>query len=175
MEIWKNIPWFEWKYQVSDLWNIKTLHDRWWKERLLKPAKCKNWYLTIVLVNEWKKTFYIHRLVLLSFKWESDLHCNHKNWIRTDNRIDNLEWVTRSENEIHKNRVLGFVNPQQGKFWKSNHNSKKVIQYTNNWIYIKVWDSFQDIKRNLGFNHSNVISCCKWRNKTAYWFIWKYK
>lgn len=47
------------------------------------------------------QTHRVHRLVLRTFIGESDLVCNHKNSRRTDNRLKNLEYVTKSENSIH--------------------------------------------------------------------------
>lgn len=50
----------------------------------------------------------IHRLVLETFQGPAyGLHCNHRNGVRADNRLENLEWVTRSENERHARSVLG--------------------------------------------------------------------
>ncbi len=49
----------------------------------------------------------VHRLILSTWLGESDLHANHKNGNRADNRLSNLEWVTRSQNEQHAINVLG--------------------------------------------------------------------
>lgn len=64
MEIWKDIPWYEWLYQVSNLWNIK-----WLKYNILKKLNAnKYWYIDIVLSNKWLLTYkLVHRLVAQAF------------------------------------------------------------------------------------------------------------
>ena len=103
-EIWKDVPWYEWKYFISDLWNIKSYRKE------LNPYQNKYWYKQTILI-KWrsqKKTFLIHRLVLLAFLQnpEKKEQVNHINWIKIDNRLINLEWCTHSENQLHRRRVL---------------------------------------------------------------------
>ena len=65
-------------------------------------------YLSIELCkNKIHKRRLIHRLVLLTFigKCPKGYECNHKNGIKTDNRLENLEWVTSSENHIHAYKI----------------------------------------------------------------------
>lgn len=67
-------------------------------------------YKSVVLVkNKVKRTTRLHRIVALTFipNPENKPCVNHKNGIKTDNRVDNLEWVTYSENEIHSIKRLG--------------------------------------------------------------------
>ena len=52
-EIWKDIPWYEWLYQASNLWNIKSLIS--WKEKILKANKTKRWYLQLRLSTHIRK------------------------------------------------------------------------------------------------------------------------
>ena len=103
-EIWRDVPWYEWKYFISDLWNIKSYRKE------LNPYQNKYWYKQTILI-KWrsqKKTFLIHRLVLLAFLQnpEKKEQVNHINWIKIDNRLINLEWCTHSENQLHRRRVL---------------------------------------------------------------------
>jgi hypothetical protein len=178
-EIWKDIPWFEWKYQVSNLWRIKS------NFKILNPITNRDGYKqTVLLKDKIRKTVFIHRMVLLAFLWKSTLQVNHKNWIRNDNRIENLEWCTYTENSLHAYRVLWrkmssehpfLKNPfNKWSFWKLHHCSKWVIQLSKDWIFIKKWNSQRDIQRELWINSKLISRCCKWKRKTTGWFIWEY-
>ena len=187
VEIWKDVTWYEWLYQISDLGRVKSLRNNKWNYRvkILKIYNNMHWYSFIILCDEQKqkKTICIHRLVAQAFIENPDKKrtVNHKNGVRTDNKVQNLEWMTSKENNKHKFDVLWYKNIFQtnhprynlGKIWKLHHWAKKINQYTINWEFIKTWNSVADITReSLIWNISRV---CLWKRKTAGWFIWKYK
>lgn len=177
-EIWKDIwtvKWidFTWLYQVSNLGNIKSLERKvkWWhnnlrieKEKILKLWNMKG-YLCVQLSNNWiQKTYLVHRLVADAFIFNKDnkKEVNHKNWIKNDNRVGNLEWNTQSENRQHCVNVL----------WK---NWKKVIKLDLNWNFIKKYNSMQRASLDSNLYKSSVCKVCNWKRKTAWWFIFKYE
>jgi len=185
METLKDIPWYEWLYQASELWNIMSLnYKNKWYPNILTPIKQSDWYYNIWLYKNKKfKQFRIHRLIMITYKGKSKLDVNHKDGNKSNNKLENLEYCTRSENQKHSYRKLwrtsNFItdNPRsmKWKFGKLHHSSKKVYQYSRMWELIKTWDSWMDIHRELWISRGNISDCCKWRVKTAWGFIWKYE
>lgn len=96
-EIWKDVVGFEGKYQVSNLGYVRNSRGK-----VLKPNEHNLGYLSVKLTlkNE-AKNFFIHRLVALAFLTPDTLENNevdHLNGNKKDNRLLNLEWVSRAEN-----------------------------------------------------------------------------
>jgi hypothetical protein len=105
MENWKHIPGFEEKYAVSDLGNVASLRF----DRLLLPGLFGE-YLWVSLSEDGTPIrSAIHRIVLITFKGFDFRRQfgNHINGIKIDNRLENLEWMTTSENLVHSTMVLG--------------------------------------------------------------------
>lgn len=117
MEIWKDIVGYEGWYQVSNMGRFKRIRNRSGKiiERYLHPWG--NGYKEIELsrgTDKTRKQFMAHRLVLEAFigPCPKGMETNHKNGIRHDNRLENLEWITHSMNVLHSVRVLGNKPPK---------------------------------------------------------------
>lgn len=104
-EIWKKIPEFS-LYEASSEGRIKTFN---WKgsgrEAIMKPAKDGSGYLRTMLKGENGiiRTIKVHRIIAKTFLLNPDelSEVNHINGIRDDNRLENLEWVSHSQNLKH--------------------------------------------------------------------------
>ncbi len=103
-EIWKPYP-MDNRYQVSNLGNIKGP-----KGTILKGTQTKAGYKKVGLYTNGKGTFkYVHRMVLETFlpnKESNILEVNHKDGNKENNTLENLEWVTGTENKIHARDYL---------------------------------------------------------------------
>lgn len=99
MEKWKDIEGYEGLYQVSNTGKIKSLKNN----IIMKQTDDKDGYKKIVLSNNGSRGYYrVHRLVARSFIHNNGFpFVNHKNGIKHDNCVDNLEWCTQSHNERH--------------------------------------------------------------------------
>lgn len=167
-EIRKDIQWYKWLYQVSNLWNVRKVMvmKKWW---------WTSWYDHVVLSKKWvHKTIQIHRLVALAFLFNKDNKemVNHKDWNKKNNNLKNLERVTRSENCKHA-YAIWLCKPLIIK-WSDNKRSKKVWQYNINWDLIRVRWSAREVQRTMCIYQSDINRCCNNKRKTARGFIWKY-
>lgn len=184
-EIWKPVVGYEGLYEVSNQGRVRSL-DRsvihkdgqmFVKGRILKPGKYRNRYYN---VNLWKKgkmtNKTVHRLVAEAFIPNPDNKpcIDHINAVKTDNRIENLRWVTYSENRL---------NPITNEIHKFSHGNHPVAQYSLDGELIAVYPSISEAARQTGFNMTTIRFCCnggryrkgKWVNyKQCRGYVWKY-
>lgn len=181
-EIWKPIEGFE-GYEVSSLGRVRSLdrekvsnngNTRIYKGRLLSQRVSNNGYKMVMLSNAGKsKNCTVHRLVAKAFisNPQNLPQVNHINeFDKTDNRVENLEWMSAKDNCNYGTRNQRQVekrlnNPQR---------SKQVHQYTLDGNLIKIWLSSRECDRN-GFNQAAVSRCCLGKQKQHKGFKWKYE
>lgn len=120
-EIWHPCAGYETHYEVSNLGNVRSIERmvnnrlntglRKSPQRLLKAGKSKSGYLIVSFcVDGVKSNQTIHRLVARAFlpNESNKPQVNHKDGNKHNNHLDNIEWVTVSENGLHAYRVLGI-------------------------------------------------------------------
>lgn len=178
-EIWKDVIGMEDKYAISNQGNvISKNYMRTNKPKLLKTKRKNNYSRFVVRVDNVNLELLIHRMVAIHFipNPENKPYVNHINGIKDDNRYCNLEWVTKSEDVLHRYHTLKIL-AAKGKTGSNNKMSKPVEMICPNTnVVVKTWDSLSSIK-DEGMNISNVWSCIKGHKgqKTAYNYKWKYK
>ena len=171
-EIWKDVVGHEGLYLVSNLGNVKTLLTR---KKLLKPAYDKDGYLRVALTTKdnKRKNYYVHRLVLSAFvpNTENKPCVNHIDGIRDNNKLENLEWCTFSENEKHKYK-LGY------KQKISKERIEKLVELTSKKVKCIetgiIYKSMHEADRQTGICYKYISACCTGRRKKAKGYHWQY-
>lgn len=190
-EIWRSLIKIDPNYQVSNLGNWKVLERdveysngrvHHYEERMLKPVKTQWGYLQITIH---RKVYRTHRVIAETFidmieipdEFKGlpfdELVVNHKNQIKTDNRVDNLMICDSLFNNTWADKV------ERGTNNNINHpnKSKPVLQYTKDMVLLTEYPSAKEAERQTGINNANIIQCCKGKYgyKTAGGYVWVYK
>ena len=177
-EIWKDIKDYEGLYQISNLGNVKSLIRSSTNAIIMKPKLSTSGYYSVMLYKDGThKTFYVHRLAALSFIPNPDNkpQVNHKDGNKLNNTLENLEWVTISENQKHAiSHGLRTPSPMIGKFGKLNHNSKPILQCDTEGNVIRKWDSISDAARYYGCSQNSISNVLVGNRKKCKGFVWKY-
>lgn len=143
----------------------------------MRQRLCKEGYMTVVFWLEGKTHLkLVHRLIAQAFipNAQNKPEVNHKNGVKTQNCISNLEWVTRSENAIHAfdlglrsggTHLLGKINEECS-------NSKPIRQLSKERCLIREWPSIAEAARN-GFSQGNISSVIAGNRKSHKGFLWE--
>lgn len=149
------------KYEIhpdSTVRNVKT-------KIVSNPYVNEHGYCYVILAI-YHKDISVHHLVMLTFgpvnTDPEKTQINHKNGKRDDNDLRNLEWVTPSENQIHRHYILT--------------NKLRPVQMDRNGNVLKVWKSIATAGRSLGINTKNIGETMRQKaKKSAGGFLWRYQ
>lgn len=164
MEIWKTIEEAT-NYEVSNYGNVRNSKTGY----ILKGRISKSGYFQVSIAEKESGHFknqYIHRLVAIYFinNPEGKREVNHKDGNKLNNKVENLEWVTSSENQKHRQKVLG----------KRKTSQRRVGRFDKDHILLQEYDSILEAAESFGKSRVNIDNVLQKKQKTAYGFIWEY-
>lgn len=194
MTLWKEIPWSNGAYSVSDEGEVRSndrigINGRKYKGRILKPRKNNSGYLCVQLQIDGKSEgWLIHRLVAKVFfnTFYDDLPIDHIDCNKENNHLNNLEFVTQKEN-VRRARENGHtpssekLKQAQKSFGKRMTEQNKkfrkpILQFSKDNEFIARYDFALDAcKKNNWSSPSNLGRCANGKLKSAYGYIWKWE
>lgn len=142
MEIWKSIQ--DYEYEISSFGRVRNKKTK--KILSIFDVNGEGYLRVILFKNHKKKRFFIHRLVAKTFIENPDNkpQVNHKDGVKQNNNLENLEWVTNSENQLHSYHILknktGFAYGFGGSIEPWNK-GKTDLKETRPEIYKKGWET----------------------------------
>lgn len=181
-EIWKPVVGYEGLYEVSSFGRVKSLpivlkrNSGSFKrgEKILSNQVGTHGRLEISITkNGVPKRVSVHRLVAIAFIPNPDNKetVNHIDGNPKNNHVDNLEWMSVSDNIRHgfKNGLIPYMKKNRKDI------SKPIIQLTQDGEFVNEFPSIMEANRQLGFAHSNISIVLTGKNKLAYGYQWKFK
>lgn len=173
-EIWKDVFGYEGLYKVSNCGSVKSLYTNPPKD--MKLTKSATGYYHVQLYkNKKPETVAVHTMVARAFLGAPNgKEVNHIDGVKTNNNISNLEYVTKSENQLHAIKLgLRPKSPMTGKFGADSPTSRTILQYDLSGNFIKMWVGISETARILGIDSSSISCCINGYNNSAHGYMWR--
>ena len=182
MSKWLDIKGYEGLYKINELGQVYSLHSN----KILKNYKSSDGYLRVNLSKRSKvKIIMVHRLVAEHFLLnEYNLPVvNHIDGNKENPNINNLEWVSFSDNSKHAHRTgLSNISKKNretvSKIAAENGRkttSKKVFQKTTDGSIINVFDSIREAERQTDISRTNISLVCHGKRQKAGGYYWEFE
>lgn len=175
MTTWKDVPGFEGRYLVSDYGAIKNAKTGYF---LTVQRRC-NGYMTVTIN---KKLMLVHRVVALAFipNPENKPYVDHINTVKSDNRVENLRWVTAKENannkltREHQKEAIAIYLTEE--FRRKQSNAKQYMKKAVKCIETgECWESLSEASKALGIDRAVLGNACRYSVKHTLWRCSHYK
>lgn len=167
--MWKDIE-FNPNYEISD----KGIVRRKKNKNVLKGCITSGYHsVKLTFENSKQQRFYVHRLVALHFLPNDDKRktfVNHKNGNKLDNKVENLEWVTPRENNLH---YYQKIQKEKRERKKDNNKPIPIIQYTLAGEEVARFNSMNEAKKKTGISLVQIARCVYGEISHAGNFIFK--
>ena len=188
-EEWRDIKDFEGLYQISNYGRVKSLahirefigsnqfttfESRYYVDNCILKAKLDRYVRVQLYKNSTEYEFYnVHQLVGNAFipNPENKPIIDHKNNNTYDNRVNNLQWATYSENAKYS-----WKRGRKKQCGIEHHASKLIGQYDSDGNLIKTYYGSGEASKNTGLHSATIRQACRggYGCKTRGGFIWKY-
>ncbi len=198
MDEWRDISGYEGCYQIDNKGKVKSLSRTLsFLEKILNPEHTQGYRRVTLSKKGEKRRYMVHRLVAIAFipNPENKPCVNHKDGNKSNNCVDNLEWVTHSENEIHSFYVLGkkvFYTDERRKKISKAHKGKKLTpqhiaklckpksnkeNYPRKRVILNnqhIFESVSGAARQMGILQTSISNNLLKKTKTTKVGIWEY-
>ena len=174
MEEWRTNENYE-NYEVSCLGRIRNKDT---SRILINYIKSGYFHVNLSNNNEKiRKTLKVHRLVAQAFipNLEEKLEVNHKDKNKLNNNIENLEWMTRKENNIHRCEGIKIVCNKNKPVLRIDKKTNSILEKYNSIELAGIWAFENGYTKTIHNGRNAIGNCVNGLSKCAYKFIWKYE